>query len=194
MPSHHYQFLTKWRVEATAEEVYPILDGSEQLPRWWPAVWLKVEVLDPGDANGIGKRVRFTSKGWLPYILVWESTATEKEFPRRIALSAAGDFAGRGIWTLRQDGAFVDVEYEWQIAADKPLLKHLSFLLKPAFAANHNWAMAKGLESLKLELARRRAKTPEELARIPAPPGPTFLGPRKRRRLGLDPVLSHSSP
>jgi hypothetical protein len=34
--------------------------------------------------------------------------------------------------------------------------------------------MAKGEESLRLELARRRAQTPEERARIPAPPGPTF--------------------
>jgi len=31
-----------------------------------------------------------------------------------------------------------------------------------------------GEESLKLELMRRRANTPEEQARIPSPPGPTF--------------------
>jgi Polyketide cyclase / dehydrase and lipid transport len=185
MPSHHYRFLTRWRLEATAEEVYPILDDTSQLPRWWPAVWLKADELDPGDAAGIGKRVRFTSKGWLPYILVWESTATEKEYPRRLALAAAGDFTGGGVWTLRPDGAFLDVEYDWRITADKPLLKHLSFLLKPAFAANHNWAMAKGLESLKLELARRRAKSPEELTRIPPPPGPTFVSRGRRRKLGV---------
>ena len=45
-----------------------------------------------------------------------------------------GDFVGRGIWTLTQEG-------EW---------------------------------ALTLESARRHAKTPEERARIPAPPGPTF--------------------
>jgi hypothetical protein len=33
--------------------------------------------------------------------------------------------------------------------------------------------MAKGEESLKLELARRRAQTPAELARIAPPPPPT---------------------
>lgn len=185
MPSHHYTFLTRWRVEATPQEVYPILDDTSQLPRWWPAVWLKVETLEPGDAAGIGKKVRFTSKGWLPYILVWESTATEKEYPRRLALAASGDFAGRGVWTLRSDGAFVDIEYDWQIVADKPLLKTLSFLLKPAFAANHNWAMSKGLESLKLELARRRAKSSEELAAVPLPPSPTFVSAARRQRWGF---------
>lgn len=30
-------------------------------------------------------------------------------------------------------------------------------------------------ESLKLDLARRRARTPEERAAVPPPPGPTFV-------------------
>jgi len=33
----------------------------------------------------------------------------------------------------------------------------LSFLLKPIFCANHGWAMARGEESLKIELARLHA-------------------------------------
>jgi hypothetical protein len=65
------------------------------------------------------------------------------------------------------------VSYDWNIRAAKPLLRYLSPLLKPVFAANHHWAMRMGEISLKLELARRRARTPEELARIPPPPGPT---------------------
>jgi len=51
-------------------------------------------------------------------------------------------------------------------------LRYLSFLLKPAFSANHRWAMERGRESLELEIARRHAQTPEERHRIPAPPQP----------------------
>jgi len=43
----------------------------------------------------------------------------------------------------------------WKIRADKPLLRDFSFLMKPLFSANHHWAMRKGEESLRLELARR---------------------------------------
>ena len=68
----------------------------------------------------------------------------------------------------------VNITYDWRVMADKPLLRRLSFLLKPLFSANHGWAMARGEESLKLEMARRRAASPEDAARIPAPPGPTF--------------------
>jgi len=41
----------------------------------------------------------------------------------------------------------------------------------------HRWAMAKGEESLKLELARRHAANQEEFALIPAPPPPTPSSP-----------------
>jgi hypothetical protein len=37
--------------------------------------------------------------------------------------------------------------------------------------------MEQGERSLKLELARRHAATPEKQARIPAPPGPTTSSP-----------------
>jgi hypothetical protein len=67
--------------------------------------------------------------------------------------------------------------YDWRIRAEKPLLKRLSFLLRPLFEANHRWAMARGEESLKLELARRRASSDDARARIAAPPGPvTYAG------------------
>jgi hypothetical protein len=51
----------------------------------------------------------------------------------------------------------VDISYDWRIRADKPLLRTLSFLLKPVFSANHRWAMAQGEASLKRELVRRHA-------------------------------------
>jgi hypothetical protein len=186
MASHHYHFLTRWRMEAAPEEVYPIIDDSPSYVNWWPAVWLRVDVLDPVGVQGIGNRVRLTTKGWLPYILIWEGTALEKTFPHRADFQASGDFEGRGTWTFRLDGSFVDIAYRWEVVADKALLKYLSFLFRPLFAFNHNWAMARGEESLRLELARRRAKSPEELARIPSPPPPTFLSQRRRRRLGLE--------
>jgi hypothetical protein len=89
-------------------------------------------------------------------------------------LEAWGDFVGRGIWTFEQQGEWVNVVYDWKIRADKPLLRSLSFLLKPVFSANHYWAMRMGEESLKLELMRRHTSSLEERARISPPPGSTF--------------------
>ncbi|HEX5415295.1 MAG TPA: hypothetical protein VFZ25_06500 [Chloroflexota bacterium] len=171
--ANDYHFVTHWRLLGTVEEAAEILSRADDLPRWWPAVYLGVEVLAPGDEAGVGREVALYTKGWLPYTLRWQFRTTESRYPHGFTLEANGDFVGRGVWTLEQDGPYVNLTYDWRIRAEKPLLRNLSFLLKPIFAANHYWAMAKGEESLRLEMQRRRATSDEARKRVPAPPGPT---------------------
>jgi hypothetical protein len=173
MSSNEYHFITHWRVESTLEEINKILGDAPDLPRWWPSVYLQVKELEPGDKDGIGKVIDLYTKGWLPYTLRWQFRVTASQYPAGFTLQAWGDFVGRGIWTFAQDGAFVNITYDWKIRADKPLLRYFSFIMKPIFSANHHWAMSQGEESLKLELARRHAQTPAERALVPPPPPPT---------------------
>ena len=170
--SSQYEFLSRWRVEGTCGEVADVLADPLALAQWWPSVYLTVEETRPPDARGLGQRVRLHTKGWLPYTLRWEFEVTETRYPYGFTLVADGDLDGRGVWAFEQDGSFVDITYDWRLRAEKPILRALSFLLKPAFEANHRWAMAQGEESLTLELARRRATSDAALARIPPPPGP----------------------
>jgi hypothetical protein len=174
MASNEYHFVTRWRVQSTVQEVAEILGDAADLARWWPSVYLEVGVLEPGFDRGIGKVVSLYTKGWLPYTLRWKFRVTESNAPHGFAIEAFGDFVGRGLWTFTQDAEMVNVTYDWSIRADKPVLKYLSFLMKPLFSANHHWAMARGEESLKLELERRHAPTPADAARVPPPPGPTW--------------------
>jgi hypothetical protein len=164
-----YHFVTRWRVEGSLDEVADILGDPLGLPRWWPAVYLEVHELQKGDERGVGRVIELFTKGWLPYTLRWRFKVTESNRPHGWRLEAQGDFVGRGIWTLKQDGPFVIAEYDWQIHAEKRLLKLLSPGLKPIFRANHLWAMRTGEESLKLELRRRRGEKD-----VPPPPRPTF--------------------
>jgi len=87
---------------------------------------------------------------------------------------AEGDFVGTGVWTLKQEGDVVDVQYDWRITADKPLLRYGTVVFRPIFSANHRWAMARGEESLIPEMRRRHASSDAELRAVPPPPGPTF--------------------
>jgi hypothetical protein len=146
-------------VKAPREEVFAVLTDSEGLTRWWPSVYRSVQpIAPPTGPGGVGKRLLLDTQGWLPYRLRWELRVVEHQPPSRLALDATGDFVGSGVWTLVQDGNTTEVKYEWAIRAQKPLLRYLSFLLKPVFALNHRWAMARGLESLELELERRRGR------------------------------------
>jgi hypothetical protein len=116
--------------------------------------------------------MRVWTKGWLPYTLRWEFVVTRSTYPSGFTIEAVGDFVGRGEWTFVQEGPVVRVTYDWNIVAEKPLLKFFSPVLRPVFEANHRWAMAQGEDSLKLELARRRAVNDAARAAIPPPPGP----------------------
>ena len=172
-----FRFVTEWELVGTSSEVADVLADPLELPRWWPSVYLAVEELEAGGEHGIGRLVRVLTKGWLPYTLSWSFRIVESRHPHGFTLEANGDLAGRGVWTIEERGAFVHVTYDWQVEAKKPLLRLLSPLARPAFAANHRWAMRRGEESLRLELSRRRAQSDLERALVAAPPRPTTSSP-----------------
>ncbi|MEW6224363.1 MAG: SRPBCC family protein [Chloroflexota bacterium] len=188
--ANDYHFVTTWRLPATRDEITDVLSDAADLARWWPSVYLEVHVREPGDERGVGRVVDLHTKGWLPYTLRWRFRVVESRPPEGFTIAAEGDFAGRGVWTLREvagagtpGGPVTEVEYDWRIRAEKGLLRSLSPVMRPVFGANHRWAMARGEASLRLELARRRAAGDAAiLAAIPEPPGPTFPHGRRRRR------------
>ncbi len=193
MASNEYHFITRWRIAATPEEIIEVLGDAEDLARWWPAVYLDVRVVEPGDpATGVGKLVSLWTKGWLPYTLRWSFRVSEATPPTGFRIEAIGDFVGRGIWTLEPTrpaesagGPETLVTYDWTITAEKGVLRRFSWAIKPVFAANHRWAMARGEDSLRLEIARRHAAASGDqavLAALPGPPAPTFPHNLRRRR------------
>ncbi|MFD3189573.1 hypothetical protein ACFMPD_04765 [Sedimentitalea sp. HM32M-2] len=99
-----------------------------------------------------------------PRLAALHAASTGRGDPRRPAdrptgwtIAARGDLIGQGRWHLRQKGEIADIRFDWRVAAGKPLLSPLTPLLWPVLAANHNWAMARGLEGLKRRLARSQA-------------------------------------
>ncbi len=162
MSLNSYHFVTHWRVRGTCVEVADLLEAMDQLPRWWPSVYLDVTILRPGGPHALGQEVSLFTKGWLPYTLRWEFTVVEQRYPYGSKLDARGDFVGHGEWFFEQDGEYVNATYDWNIRAEKPLLRALSPVLRPIFEANHRWAMRMGEQSLKLELQRIQAKTEAE--------------------------------
>ncbi|MEO3940217.1 SRPBCC family protein [Paenarthrobacter nicotinovorans] len=149
-----------------------VLANAATLPQWWPSVYLRVTPVTPGGPDGVGATFDLHTKDGLPYTLRWRLTVTEPVSLDGFALTAEGDLNGTGHWTFETDGPEVVITYDWRVSAAKPLLRRLSWLLKPVFSANHHWAMARGEESLKLELRRRRSSSG---VKVPEPPQPTFV-------------------
>lgn len=156
MPSNAYEFVTVWELPACPEVVYGILSEPLDLARWWPQVYLDVkEIPNVRDPNSGKRAFALHTKGKLPYTLRWSFRVLEDDRPSRIRLEAWGDFVGEGVWTFEPTSSGTRATYDWRIRADKPLLRSLSWLLKPVFSANHRWAMNQGEISIRKEIERR---------------------------------------
>ncbi len=176
-----YHFVTEWRVTATIDEVKQVLGDASSLPTWWPSVYLSVCQREEGGPDGVGRIVDLHTKGWLPYTLRWALRITEPMTDMGFALAATGDLEGTGRWTFEPQGQEVLIRYDWRVTATKPLLRRLSWLLRPVFSANHRWAMKRGEESLQLEILRRRAVAAGSPEPVASPPPPTFRRVLRKR-------------
>ena len=142
-------------------------------PLWWPSVYRDVRETAPAGRERPGPAHRAGDQG---VAAVHDPMGVRG---RRVALSRTAWQSPRPATSTAaacgrssRAGRFVDITYDWRLRAEKPLLRRLSFLLKPLFASNHRWAMAQGEQSLRLELLRRRATSAASLDGVAPPPGP----------------------
>jgi hypothetical protein len=171
LAANHYHVVCQWRVLGSLDEIYVILSHPEDLPRWWPAMFLESLPILSGDEEGFAKVTRLESRGWLPYVHRWHTSIEEADQPAMLTFRAWGDFKGQMKWRLEQHDAWADVTLDWDVEARKPVERYLSGLLNPVFAVSLRWALARGEESLRLELARRHMDEAQRSVLSP-PPGP----------------------
>jgi hypothetical protein len=148
-----YQFIDRWYVPAPVGDVYDVIGDQLDYPSWWDKVFLSVTG-DDGPPRP-GRRASIVSKGFLPYKLRWVAEVVEAGRPRGFRFTLEGDFVGSGEWTLEEADGGTRATLDWRPAVEKPLVKHLTPVLRPLFRANHLWAMRRGQEGI-LEHMRRR--------------------------------------
>ena len=61
-------FVGTWRLQAPIERVWDEIFHTERWPSWWKYVH-RVDQLDPGDADGLGRRQHLVFTTRLPYRL-----------------------------------------------------------------------------------------------------------------------------
>ncbi len=151
MSAQEFHLVTHWQFNAPLHQVWDILIKAEDLPQWWPAV-TSVQVLAPGDANGIGAIRRMLWRTALPYTLSFDMRTTSVQPMTLIEAEAYGELDGLGRWTLHDDSGITHVRYDWIVKVTKPWMRLLAPLLRPVFAWNHQKVMAWGLAGIRRKL------------------------------------------
>jgi quercetin dioxygenase-like cupin family protein/uncharacterized protein YndB with AHSA1/START domain len=157
-PMRPYLFVDEWDVAAPREAVFEAIADSRTYPQWWRPVYLDVDADGPAE---LGSVARHHFKGRLPYHLHTRSEIVEIDRPTRVVADVDGDLRGRGTWTLTPTGQGTHVRFDWQVYADRKLLRLLTPVLRPVFRWNHNWAIARAMEGLE-PYARRAGVTIQE--------------------------------
>jgi quercetin dioxygenase-like cupin family protein/uncharacterized protein YndB with AHSA1/START domain len=140
-----YVFVDQWDVSAPPEAVFDAIADARTYPAWWAPVYIDVE---SDGAPRLGAESRQHFKGRLPYHLHTRSVITEFDRPRTVTADVEGDLRGRGTWTLTPAARGTHVRFDWQVHADRRLLRVLTPALRPALRWNHNWAIARAVEGL----------------------------------------------
>lgn len=147
-----FELITDWQLPVPLPAVWDALVRPEEWPTWWPAV-LAVELLEPGDADGIGAYRRLTWRTALPYRITFNMRTTRVERHQLIEGRADGELAGLGRWTLAPAvpapiSAGTQVRYEWIVDVTKPWMRLVAPLARPVFAWNHRVVMEWGRQGL----------------------------------------------
>jgi uncharacterized protein YndB with AHSA1/START domain len=149
-----YEFVDRWEVAAPPQAVYDVLVDGRTYPEWWRPVYIEVQ---SDGSRSVGSVAQQHFKGRLPYHLHTTSTIVALQEGRLIHAEVDGDLRGTGVWTLTPSQRGCSVRFDWTVDADRPLLRALTPLLRPALRANHTWAIARAMEGLEPYVLARLA-------------------------------------
>lgn len=159
MPSNVFRFVEQWTIPGFSPDVvWDVLSDAELLPDWWGDAYKDVVPLNRLGKGKVGARAKARARGALPYELNFIIEAAELVPGKLVVVKTFGDFDG--IWRaeLSPQGDGTRVDLTWEVIVERPILKLLSPLLRPAFAWNHRWTTPRGEAGLRRYLAAHRAK------------------------------------
>jgi hypothetical protein len=157
-----YHFVSIWQIQAPIGRVWDEIYHAERWPSWWKYV-VAVDELEPGAADGVGKRQRWLFRTRMPYTLAFESRLTSVQAPSMLEAQATGELQGTGRWTLSSADGGTLVRYDWDVRTTRLWMNLLAPVARPVFNWNHDELMRAGGESLArrlgTDLAYSKART-----------------------------------
>jgi hypothetical protein len=157
MPSNAFVFEEVWKVpEAPPGPVWGVLADAELLPVWWGDVYREAVPLSETRGPTLGGKVRARARGALPYELNFILEAVELDPGKVVGVRTSGDFDGHWRAVLRPEGEGTHIDLTWKVMVERPILRLLAPLLRPAFAWNHRWTTPRGEAGLRRYLSEHR--------------------------------------
>ncbi|MBV9961999.1 MAG: SRPBCC family protein [Parafilimonas sp.] len=151
MENNYYKFITRWKIEASINDVWYAIYKSEEWPNWWKGV-IQVKIIKENDEQGINGIRQYKWKSLLPYTLSFKMQLIEKRDFVFLKGIAVGELEGDGTWYFKEENAITNIQYNWNVKTNKAWMNYFAIILKPIFKFNHNIIMKWGAEGLAKKL------------------------------------------
>jgi len=139
----HYQFQSEWVLTAAVGRVFDLACHPEDFSTWWPSVEAS-QLLEEGDADGVGTRAAYTLRSPLLYSMTFVTTTVEVDRPSRIHALVRGDLVGTGTYLLEGDEQRTRVRFVWNVSTTRTWMNMFAPLARPLFVWAHKHVMRKG--------------------------------------------------
>jgi hypothetical protein len=137
-----FSFDRRWRFAVPVGDLWAAVADVDRFPRVWS--WL-----DGFSADGLhaGAEARFTVRPPLPYRLHVRVSVDEVEPERLVAVQVGGDVAGPARLELAplDGGATSEARLSWRLELQRPSLRRLERVARPAMVWGHDWVVGVGV-------------------------------------------------
>jgi hypothetical protein len=151
MGGSRYEFRSTWHLNAAPGDVYAVLARLPDYPLWWP----QVRSVTPRGNDAY----ELVCRSSLPYELRFVTKQSRRDpVDRVLEASMSGDLEGFSRWRIGVDADGTAATFEEEVVANKPMLRRLELVARPAFKSNHSKMMRDGERGLRTYLAGYRAR------------------------------------
>lgn len=142
-----YSFVTIWQINAPLLRVWDILADVERWPDWWTSIE-RVQVIEPGNANGIGERIRVTLR--MPLHLHWtfDECIIQLQAPNLLELDLVDGQAGIDQFYLARSGNGTLFRYDLTLQISNRWMNWLMQIARPVVQWSHTAAVREGARGL----------------------------------------------
>lgn len=154
-----FEVTTRRRLDAHPEELTAVLKDIELLQDWCSSVFMRCDVIDRGDPDGLGLTLRLHVKGFMPHSLFIIVRIVDVVPHRSMRVAVTGDLVGDGDITLVPDADGCEFLLNWRMSFTRAWMRPLARVLHPLFIRNHMWAMDRTSRLIVAEVHRRREST-----------------------------------
>jgi hypothetical protein len=150
MGDSSYKFRSEWRLGASPDDVYRVLERLLDYPLWWP----EVREVRPLGAEAF----ELVCRSSLPYELRFTTRQSVRDPSARVLeANMTGDLEGFSRWTIGVHPTGTSATFDEEVVATKASLRRLEPIARPVFKLNHTRMMRDGERGLRTYLAGYRA-------------------------------------